>query len=120
MDNRRGFDKFNTFEWTNFDEKTEVAEEHTPLYLLSPKLDTIEKTIRFKYLGEQIIKGVKYLTVNVENIFDASSDIVLDSRLLFTSNIEAFEYLYRYEPTKPQAPTFSEITELMTEGYPWW
>jgi hypothetical protein len=120
MDNSRQYDRFNTFEWTNFDGKIEVAEEHTLLYLLSPKLDSIEKTIRFKYIGEHVIKGVKYLIINTGSIFDASSDIVLDSRLLFTSNIEAFEYIYRYEPTRPEAPTFTEIEELMTEGYPWW
>ena len=55
MDNRREFDKFHTFEWTNFDGKIEVAEELSELYLLSPNLDAIERTIRFKYLGEEVL-----------------------------------------------------------------
>ena len=120
MDSSREFDKFKTFCWKNFDGKEECAEELTQLYLLDVGLQQILGVIRFKYLGEQIIKGVKYLYVNAENIFDGNADIVLDSRLLFTSNVEAFAYLYRYDVTEPQAPTFDEIKELMTKGYPWW
>lgn len=114
------FDKYNTFSWTNIDGKLEFAEELTQLYLLDSSLQAILGTIRFKYLGEQIIKGVKYFYVNCENIFDASADIALDSRLLFTSNVEAFEYLYRYDVVEPQAPTLTEINEIMCKGYPWW
>lgn len=120
MDSRRGFDRFKTFTWKNFDGKEECAEELTQLYLLDNSLQAILGVIRFKYLGEQIIKGVKYFYVNAENVFDGDADIILDSRLLFTSNIEAFAYHYRYDVVEPQAPTFEEINELLCEGYPWW
>jgi len=120
MRKKAEFDKFNTFSWRNIDGKLEFAEELTELYLLDESLQAILGVIRFKYLGEQIIKGVKYLYVNAENIFDGDADIALDSRLLFTSNVEAFAYLYRYDVVEPQAPTFSEMNELMCKGYPWW
>lgn len=114
------YDKRNTFSWRNFDGKYECAEELIQLYLLDESLQAILGAIRFRYLGEEIIKGVKYLHVNAENIFDTDADIVLDSRLLFTSNVEAFEYLYRYDVIEPQAPTFTEMNELMCKGYLWW
>jgi hypothetical protein len=120
MNSNCGFDKRNTFCWRNFDGKDECAEELTQLYLLDDSLQAILGVIRFKYLGEQIIKGVKYFYVNAENIFDGNADIVLDSRLLFTSNIEAFAYLYRYDVVEPQAPKFDEVKELLCKGYPWW
>jgi len=117
---RLQFDKYNTFSWINMNGKLEFAEELTELYMLDESLQAILGKIRFKYLAEEIINGVKYFTVNADSIFNAAADIVIDSRLLFTSNFEAYAYLYRYDVVEPQAPTPNEINELMSKGYPWW
>jgi hypothetical protein len=107
---------YNSFSWINFDCKEEFSNYNRKFYYLNKTLDCIFGPIKFTFLGENIIQGVKYININIDN----KSPEVLDSRLLFSSKEEALEFISRGKTIIPQGPSFSDMNELMCSGYPWW